>query len=208
MAYGVLVVADQAMPRQLLEILIGSSEVFRLVACLGSTQMADLYCSRGEVDLILMDLVVKDVSNGIDLSARLKEAYPDIKIIIMTSLPDMHLLDRAREAGVESFYYKELEEISILELMTRTMQGECIFPDQAPDVCLGNAMGSECTERELEVLRQLVQGYTDKEIAVKLNMSYHTVRFHINSLLGKTGCSSKMELAIRAILCGIIVPEL
>ena len=48
----------------------------------------------------------------------------------------------------------------------------------------------------MDVLRKMVQGYTDKEIADQLNMSYHTVRFHINSLLGKTGCVSRTDLAI------------
>lgn len=208
MAYRVLVVDDQAMPRQLFDNIIRSSEEFQLIACISSAKMADLYCATGTVDLILMDVVMNDGSNGLDVSARLKQSYPKTKIVIMTSMPDATFLAKAREAGVDSFWYKEVQDIPMLDIMSRTMRGEHIFPDQAPDVRLGLALSSELTDREMEVLRQLVQGYTDKEISDILNMSYHTVRFHINSLLGKTGCASKTELAIRATQCGIVVPEL
>lgn len=208
MAYKVLVVDDQAMPRQLFDSMIRSSQEFELVACISSAKMADLYCATGDVDLILMDVVMNDGSNGIDISAKLKKSYPEVKIIIMTSMPDANFLAKAKAAGVESFWYKEVQDTPMLDIMSRTMKGEHIFPDMAPDVRLGMAMGSEFTDREMEVLRQLVRGYTDKEIADVLNMSYHTVRFHINSLLGKTGCVSRTELAIRATQCGIVVPEM
>ncbi len=56
--------------------------------------------------------------------------------------------------------------------------------------------------------RKMVEGYADKEIADQLGMSYYTVRFHINSLLSKTGCVSRTEVAIRVVRSGIIVPEL
>lgn len=208
MAYKVLVVDDQAMPRQLFDNMIRASGDFELVACISSAKMADLYCATGEVDLILMDVVMNDGSNGIDVSARLKQSYPQIKIIIMTSMADAAFLTKAKEAGVESFWYKEVQDAPMLDIMARTMAGERIFPDSAPDVRLGQAMGSDFTEREMEVLRQVVQGSTDREIAEMLNMSYHTVRFHINSMLSKTGCSSRTELAIRTTQSGIIVPNL
>ena len=70
------------------------------------------------------------------------------------------------------------------------------------------AKDTDFTAREMDVLRKMVEGYADKEIADQLGMSYYTVRFHINSLLSKTGCVSQTELAIRVVRSGIIVPEL
>ena len=94
----------------------------------------------------------------------------------------------------------------MLEVMDRTMAGEHIYPDRSPVVQLGLAKDTDFTSREKDVLRKMVQGYSDKEIAEYLNMSYHTVRFHINSLLSKTGCASRTELAIKAVRTGLIVP--
>ena len=96
----------------------------------------------------------------------------------------------------------------MLEVMDRTMAGEHIYPDRPPVVQLGMARDTDFTEREMDVLRKMVQGYTDKEIADQLNMSYHTVRFHINSLLGKTSCVSRTDLSIRVVRSGIVVSEI
>lgn len=208
MSYRVLVVDDQAMPRQLFEYIIRSSENYELAACIETAKVADMYCARGQVDLILMDVVMNDDSNGLDVAAKIKATYPATKIIIMTSMPDANFLARAKEIGVDSFWYKEVQDTTMLEVMDRTMAGEHIYPDRPPVVQLGMAQDTDFTEREMDVLRKMVQGYTDKEIADQLNMSYHTVRFHINSLLGKTGCVSRTDLAIRVVRSGIVVPEI
>ena len=208
MAYRVLVVDDQAMPRQLFENIIKSSKNYELVACIETAKVADMYCARQRVDLILMDVVMNDDSNGLEVAAKIKKAYPSTKIIIMTSMPDANFLTRAKEIGVDSFWYKEVQDTTMLEVMDRTMAGEHIYPDRPPVVQLGMARDTDFTEREMDVLRKMVQGYTDKEIADQLNMSYHTVRFHINSLLGKTGCVSRTDLAIRVVRSGIVVPEI
>lgn len=208
MSYRVLVVDDQAMPRQLFENIIKSSENYDLVACIETAKVADMYCAGGQVDLILMDVVMNDDSNGLDVAAKIKATYPATKVIIMTSMPDANFLARAKEIGVDSFWYKEVQDTTMLEVMDRTMAGEHIYPDRPPAVQLGMAQGTDFTEREMDVLRKMVQGYTDKEIADQLNMSYHTVRFHINSLLGKTGCVSRTDLAIRVVRSGIVVPEI
>lgn len=208
MAYKVLVVDDQAMPRQLFEKIVNDSEDFTLVACIESARMADLYCAKERIDLILMDVVMNDGYNGLEAAKKLKASYPNTKIIIMTSMPDARFLEWAKSAKVDSFWYKEVQDEPMLDIMRRTMQGQQIYPDTPPEVQIGLAKGSEFTEREMEVLDKLMKGYTDKEISEQLNLSYHTVRFHINSLLSKSGCTSRTDLAIRAAQSGIIVPNL
>lgn len=207
MAYRVLVVDDQVMPRQLFESIIKSSENYELVACIETAKIADMYCAKQQVDLILMDVVMNDDTSGLDAAEKIKKSYPKTKIIIMTSMPDADFLERARKIGVESFWYKEVQDTTMLEVMDKTMAGEHIYPDNPPVISLGLAKNTDFTAREMDVLRKMVQGYADKEIAEMLGMSYYTVRFHINSLLGKTGCVSRTELAIRVVRSGIIVPE-
>ena len=206
MPFRVLVVDDQTISRQLFESFIASSERYELAASVSTARYADSYCAAGKVDLVLMDVVMNDGSNGLDTAQRIKKSYPEIKIIVVTSMPDSLFLTRARRIGVDSFWYKEAQTVPMLEIMDRTMAGERVFPDHPPITQLGLAGSDEFTERELEVLRLLSEGLTDREIAGKLFLSVTTVRFHINNLLGKTGLSSRTELAVRAVRSGIAVP--
>ena len=202
----VLIVDDQTMPRQLFESFVAASENYELIASLDSAKVADFYCSGGKVDLIIMDVVMSDELSGLDAAARIKEAYPKIKIIIVTSMPDSVFLKRAREIGVDSFWYKEAQSAPMLEIMDRTMAGEHIFPDKPPTSRLGLAGSDELTERELDVLHLLAEGLTDKEIGDALHMSLPTVRYHVGNLISKSGLSSRTELAVNAVRSGIAIP--
>ncbi len=206
MPYRVLIVDDQVLPRQLFASIIASSDRYELVDMIDTAKIADTYCARGGVDLVLMDVVMNDDSNGLDAAERIKQSYPQIKIIIVTSMPDALFLQRAREIGVDSFWYKEVQAQPMLEVMDRTMAGERIWPDRPPTAKLGLAQSTEFTERELEVLRLLAEGLTDKEIADRLYLGITTVRYHVNNLMGKTGFATRTELAVGAVISGITVP--
>lgn len=206
MAYKVLIVDDQIMSRQLFESFVAASDRYELAASVETAKFADAYCAGGKVDLVIMDVVMNDGSNGLDTAARIKASYPKTKIIVVTSMPDGAFLKRAKEIGVDSFWYKEVQEKPMLEVMDRTMAGEHIFPDSPPVTTLGLAKSTEFTERELDVLRLLAEGLTDKEIADRLVLSVTTVRYHINNLIEKTGASSRTELAVNAVRSGIAIP--
>ncbi len=206
MPYRVLVVDDQIVPRQLFENIIDSSDRYEIAACIDSARMADAWCASGGVDLVLMDVVMQDGFSGLDAAARIRQSYPGIKIMIVTSLPDARFLERAKEIGVDSFWYKEVQALPMLEIMDRTMAGERIFPDRPPVSSLGEASSAELTERELDILRALAEGLTDREIAQRSFLSVTTVRYHVNNLMAKTGLSSRTELAVRAVRSGIVVP--
>lgn len=202
----VLICDDQVISRQLFEMIVNSSENYTLVKSLESAKVADIYCSGGSIDLILMDIVMNDV-NGLDAAEMIKKKYPKIKIIIVTSMPDAAFIERARRIGVDSFWYKEVQDAPMLDVMDRTMAGEHIYPDSVPVIQLGLAESTEFTERELDTLRKLVSGLSDREIAEQLGISYNTVRVYITNMLQKTGYSSRTELALKAAKSGIVVPE-
>jgi len=82
--YNVMVVEDQSMPRQLFEAFIGMSDKYTLVHSIKNADMADLYCEKSEIDLILMDVCTELNSNGLEAAERIKQKYPHIKIIIVT----------------------------------------------------------------------------------------------------------------------------
>lgn len=207
MTKRVLIVDDQTMPRQLFENIINNSQNYELAASIDSAAVADIYCAKMSVDLILMDVVMSSGINGIEAAERIKRSYPHIKILMVTSMPDSSFIKKARDAGVDSFWYKEVQDEPLIAIMDRTMSGESVFPDQSPVVALGAAKSTDFTERELDVLRCVAAGYSDKEISELLNISYGTERVHLNNLLLKTACNSRTALAIMAAKTGIVVPE-
>ncbi|MDY3766020.1 MAG: response regulator transcription factor [Lachnospiraceae bacterium] len=193
------------MPRQLFEWLINSSENYELAISIDNAATADIYCLNQHIDLILMDVITKKGASGLEAAERIKQKHPHIKIIIVTSMPECSWMDRAKRIGVESFWYKEVNEESIVTLMDKTMAGESIYPETIPQVELGLASGMDFSKRELEVLREMTGGYTNSEIADHLFMSLSSVKTHIQSMLDKTGFHNRTELAVKARESGLVI---
>lgn len=207
MAYNVLIVDDQRMSRQLFASIVESDNRYAVAAAIETALVADAWCAKGGIDLIIMDVVMKDGSNGLDSAARIKGSYPDVKIIVVTSMPDPTFLKRARAVGVDSFWYKEVEAEPLLRVMDRTMAGESVWPNKPPEVSIGLAKSSDFTEREIEVLRLLTEGFSDREIGERLRLSVPAVRYHVGNLTRKTGCASRTELAVCAVRSGLTIPR-
>ncbi len=201
----VMIVDDQFIARELFEYYIKSSENYCLEVSLDSAYKVMDYLKTNKCDLILMDILMSDGSNGLLVSEQIKKEYPDIKIIIITSMPEASWLKRAREIGVEGFWYKEISKETILEVMDKVISGNNVYPDNTPEVKLGNAKSSEFTEKEFEVLRLMTKGFSNSVIASKLYVSENTVKTHIQHMLDKTGCNNRTELAILARVSGIAI---
>ena len=208
MAYNVLIVDDQRMSRQLFASIVEADPGYTVAAAVETAMFVDAWCAKGGIDLILMDVVMKDGSNGLVAAARIKTSYPEIKVIVVTSMPDPMFLKKAREIGVDSFWYKEVEAEPLLRVMDRTMAGEKVWPDGPPVVELGAARSSDFTEREIDVLRLLAEGLSDREISDRLHLSVPTVRYHVGNLISKTGCASRTELAVSAVRSGLTIPQI
>ena len=207
MAYNVLIVEDQDMPRELFEIYINSSKNFKHLLSVSNASAALAVCSNNKVDIILMDVMTELGSSGLEAAEQIKKQYPDIKIIIVTSMPEYSWLERARNIGVDSFWYKDGQKDNILDIMERTMAGENIYPDKTPLIRIGNTTNHEFTERELDILKELTTGDTNSVIAERLHVSVATVKSHVQHLMEKTGFKTRTELVSEARSLGIVIKE-
>ena len=196
----VLIVEDQRMPRENMERVISESDNYTLSASVNGADVALAICRRQRIDLILMDVCTSGNKDGI-------EAAAEIKIIIVTSMVEVGYLQRAREAKVDSFWYKDISPERLIDVMDRTMDGERVFPDKTPSVQLGLADSSELTAKEIEVLRYVCDGLEYSEIAEQMNISLRTVKFHISNILSKTGYANKTRLAIAVTNKNFIIPS-
>jgi len=205
MPYKVLIVEDQEMPRQLFEIFVKSDPRFAHVASISNAELAVDFCAAERVDLVLMDVMTELGSSGLDAAEEIKRKYPHIKIIIVTSMPENSWLKRARSIGVDSFWYKEAQKEPILSVMERTMAGERVYPDEPPVVRIGCTDSRDFSERELDILRELITGDSNIEIGQRLGIAPSTVKYHIQNMLEKTGMHTRTELAAVARSLGIAI---
>lgn len=205
MPYKVLIVEDQEMPRQLFEIFVKSDPRFAHVASISNAELAVDFCGDGRVELVLMDVLTELGSSGLDAAEEIKRKYPHIKIIIVTSMPENSWLKRARSIGVDSFWYKEAQNEPILSVMERTMAGERVYPDEPPVVRIGCTDSRDFSERELDILRELITGDSNIEIGQRLGIAPSTVKYHVQNMLEKTGMHTRTELAAVARSLGIAI---
>lgn len=202
--YTVAVADDFRISRSFFELYIGQSERYRLVASFRTAQDAANWCLKHDVDLLILDVLMRGGIDGLTAARTIKQAKPELGVILVTSTAEADWERRAREIGVDGFWYKEYSETSLLELMDEVVAGGAVYPGQTPQLALGNATREQFTERELDVLRELTQGKTNEEIAQTLGISVNGVRFHIKNLLSKTGFSGRLMLVVQANASGIV----
>ena len=154
-----------------------------------------------------MEVMIKHGMDGLTCARSIKANNPEVKIILTTSTAEAEWIEKARRAGIESFWFKEYSAVSLSEVMDCTMAGESVYPDSPPNPEFGAALKADLTEREQDVLRELTRNYTNEETAARLYISVNTVRNHIQHMLEKTGYKNRIDLAVNAKALGVVVHE-
>lgn len=204
----VLIVEDQRMPREYMERTLSDSGKYKLAASVNGADVAFVICKQRPIDLILMDVCTIGNKDGIEAAAEIKAAFPNIKIIIITSMVEVSYLDRAKAAKVGSFWYKDISPETLIDVIDRTMAGEHLFPGETPKVKLGSAESTDLTAKEIEVLRLICEGMEYSEIAETLCIAESTVKYHVSNILSKTGYTNKTRLAIAVTSKKFIIPNI
>ena len=207
MTYKIMIVDDQFVSREMFKLYISQCPDYEVVYCVDTAMFADTYVLNTKLDLVIMDILMQDGSNGLDAAEKIKKLRPELKIIAVTSMPEVSWMDRAKAIGIESFWYKEVSEKTILEIIERTLNGESIYPIKTPEVKLGITKSTDLTPREIQVLRLLTTGVENDAIADSLGISLNTVKTHIQHLLDKTGFTSRTQLAIQARITGFVIGD-
>lgn len=205
--YQVLIVEDSRISRDMFERMIAGDPEFQVIGSIANAANAQILCMMQNIDLILMDVCTADDESGLDAAAQIKKKYPKIKIVIMTSMPEHSFLKKAREAGCDSFWYKEYGEVDLLDLCRRTMKGESLWPDDYPVITIGQAKSSDFTERELDIIRCIAQGMKYEEIASEMFLSVNTIKYHIRNIMQKTGLHNTIQLVSEVVEKRLILPK-
>jgi two-component system vancomycin resistance associated response regulator VraR len=201
----VLIVEDQKMAQENMEAIINSNENYSLAGVIPNAADAELFCLGNKVDLILMDVCTARDESGIDACGVIKKKFPNIKVIIVTSMAEHTFIERAKEMSADSFWYKDASHGELISVMNRTMNGEHIFPEKTPEVRLGLTTSYNLTSSELDVLRALMQSTSDEDAALMLGCTKANIRWHLGKILDKTGYRTRMELLIAVAQKNLII---
>ena len=198
----VLIVEDQTILRDSLAVAIAAQEGMQVVGKLSSAKEALAAVEATDANLVLMDVCTDDDESGIVATRLIKEAHPEVRVVIMTGMPEVTFVRQARDAGADSFVYKNVSTTELLSIMRSTSEGYSTYPAARRDM----PGYVDLTEEELQILRLVCETKSRKEIAAELLISEGTVKRRIGDILAKTGYDSVMKLAVHAVSNGWIVP--
>ena len=200
----ILIVEDQTMLRQTLEHMLNGQADMEVIGGTDDAAKALELCKKLNPDLVLMDVVTKNNSSGIKYTADIRQEMPDIKIVIITGLPEITFAEEAKKAGAHSFVGKDMDKDHLLYVIRSTMKGVGIFTDPEDN----RPFASRFTEREIEVIRLVCQGLARDEMAKELKVSEAMIGKYITQILDKTGFDNIMKFAVYAVGKGLIAPEI
>jgi NarL family two-component system response regulator LiaR len=157
-------------------------------------------------EVVLMDLVMPEL-DGVEATRRIKAASPATKVIALTSFDDDEKVFPAIKAGAAGYLLKDVRPAELAEAVRRASRGEALL---APSVAArlmqevsGERPAAGLTERELEVLRLIARGMSNKLIARELTVSEKTVKTHVSNILAKLHLADRTQAALYAVREGI-----
>lgn len=217
----VAIVDDHPMVREGLRGFLQLASDIHIVKDLASADEAIDFTDNHEVDVILMDLVMPGVHDGIHAIQVIKRACPSVQLIALTSFQDSHRTLAAIEAGAISYLQKDVSPDDLLYAIRQAHQGRSVLEPTALQALIraGNSIHQDhqatskspqapliepLTQREQEVLGALAEGKANKEIAADLGITEKTVKVHVSHILSKLGVYDRTQAIIAASRLGLI----
>jgi DNA-binding NarL/FixJ family response regulator len=208
----VLIVDDHAVVREglraFLEIQDGIEVVGEAADGAGSVELA----AELQPDVVLMDLVMPGPLNGVGAMRALRQRVPHSRVIVLTSFLDDERLMPAVQAGADGYLLKDVEPSELVRAIRTAQAGEAMIAPTVAGRLLrtlaaprgsGRGDGEQLTRRELEVLKLIVAGRSNKRIAFELGIAEKTVKTHVGHLLAKLGVTDRTQAALFAVRSGL-----
>ena len=193
----VMVVDDHAMVRTGLATSLEVSDGLDLVGQATNGQEAVELCEQFQPDVILMDLVMPEM-DGVTATRIIRERWPQVQVVALTSFQEMELVQDALEAGAISYLLKNVSMDDLMEAVRAAHAGRSTLAQEAVQALIratsqGPVPGHDLTPREREVLALVVEGLNNPQISERLCISLGTTRSHVSNILSKLGVSNRSE---------------
>jgi DNA-binding NarL/FixJ family response regulator len=204
----VVLVDDHRIVRQGLRSILEPDPRFEVVGEAASGADALRVVAEQHPEVVLLDLKLPDLS-GIELCQRLVQAHPEIAVLILTAFIDRNLVNACLQAGARGYLLKDAENLQLREQLLTVVQGHAALDPRAADVLAEyvrqHGQPPELLSlREIEILRHIAHGLTNKEIGDQLYLSENTVKGYVKDILAKLGVHNRIEAVFLAKERGLI----
>ena len=207
-----LIVDDHKVVRNGLQVFISLYDDIEVVGEARNGQQAVEQCATHQPDVVLMDMVMP-VMDGPTATRLIREQFPKVQVVALTSFDEEEIVQRAIEAGAVGYLYKDVEEDELIDAIRSAREGRPVLAPEAMKALMDRTVApvespavEPLTKREREVLRLVTQGMTNPQIAEQLVISTSTVQFHVHNILGKLGVGTRTEAVSIAIQSKLIEP--
>ena len=206
----VMLVDDHAVVRSGLSAFLFAYDDLELVAEASDGAEAVRLCARTQPDVILMDLIMPRM-DGATATRVIREQYPAIEVLVLTSFKEENLVQDALKAGAIGYLLKNVTASELAQAIRAAHRGSPTLAPEAARVLIHTAtqsgipsLGDDLTERELDVLEKMVNGWDNNKIADTLTISRSTVKFHVSNILSKLQAASRTEAVAIALQHNLI----
>lgn len=204
----VAIVDDHDMLRRGLRAFLRAYEDLELVGEARGGREALSLCQSVPLDVVLMDLVMPDM-DGVEATRLIRQRYPEIQVIALTSFEERDLIQSTLKAGAIGYLLKSTSAEDLARAIRAAAAGKPMLGPEATQALINTATqsappGEELTDRELDVLGLVAAGLNNPEIGEKLHISRSTVKKHVSNILAKLGVSTRTEAATHAMQHNLI----
>ncbi|WP_234117984.1 response regulator [Clostridium hydrogenum] len=201
----VIVVDDQSLMCDGLEVIINSFSGIEVLACAENGEEALKLVEKLKPDLVIMDIRMP-VMDGVTASKIIKDKYPEVKILLLTTFDDEDYIINAMSYGVSGYIFKDIEKEKLNKAIVDCVNGTFIMPSKVAEVLARKAVSGSShakkenslplTEREMEIALMIADGFTNRQIASALYISDGTVKNYVSNIYSKLGIKDRTKLAI------------
>lgn len=203
---SVMIVDDQPIVRDGLKLILSLSDEINVLCTASNGEEAVELCEKYEPDIILMDIRMP-VMDGVKATGIIKERYPKVKIIVLTTFDDDSFIFEALKNGASSYLLKDVESGELINTIKIIHLGGTMLQNSVAERLVNkmNELSSQksytdnLTQREIEISKLVAEGLSNKKIASRLFITEGTVKNHISSILSKLGLSHRTQIALYVI---------